>query len=79
MAKDWADRAKDDGVELLRDLLIVQLALAGVSQHTIRAIARCDINRVNRIAKHLRSGARRRDVSAGSARAASQEGHPEGS
>jgi len=40
--------------DLLRDLLIVQLGLAGVKQHTIREIVGCDINRVSRIVKHLK-------------------------
>jgi hypothetical protein len=40
--------------ELLQDLIIVQLALAGVDQHTIRKIAGVDMHRVTRIAKHIR-------------------------
>lgn len=44
----------DEHVELLRTLLIVQLGLAGVSQPTIRTIAKCDMNRVNAIVKHLK-------------------------
>lgn len=44
----------NEDTELLRDLLIVQLGLAGVPQSSIRAIARCDINRVNRVVKHLK-------------------------
>jgi hypothetical protein len=40
--------------ELLRDLLIVQLGLAGVTQNDIREIVEVDINRVNRICKHLK-------------------------
>jgi len=39
--------------ELIRDLLIVQLGLANVPQQDIRDIARCDIRRVNRIARLL--------------------------
>jgi len=41
--------------ELLKDLLIVQLAVAGVQQRAIRSIVGCDINRVSRIARHLRA------------------------
>jgi transposase-like protein len=37
--------------DLLQDLIIVQLALAGVGQHQIREIAGVDIHRVSRIAK----------------------------
>ena len=40
--------------DFLRDLLIVQLGLAGVKQHTIREIVGCDIVKVNRIVKHLK-------------------------
>lgn len=47
-----ARRQQPQGVEdLLRDLMIVQLALAGVGQHQIRAIVGVDIHRVSRIAK----------------------------
>jgi len=46
---------KQQSVEdLLRDLMIVQLALAGVTQHQIREIVGVDMNRVSRIAKHIR-------------------------
>jgi hypothetical protein len=41
-------------LELLRDLLITTLSAAGVKQTEIRNIVRCDIGRVNRIAKHIR-------------------------
>lgn len=40
--------------ELLRDLLIVQLKLAGLTQHQIREIVGVDIHRVNRIVKHFK-------------------------
>lgn len=46
---------KQQSVEdLLRDLMIVQLALAGVGQHEIRKIAGVDIHRVSRIAKLIK-------------------------
>jgi hypothetical protein len=35
--------------------LIVDLALAGLAQHQIRAIVGVDMNRITRIVKHLRS------------------------
>jgi hypothetical protein len=41
--------------ELLKDILIVQLGTAGVPQQNIRSIVGCDINRVNRIVKFLKS------------------------
>ena len=40
--------------ELLRDLMIVQLGLAGLTQLQIREIVGVDIYRVNRIVKHLK-------------------------
>ena len=40
--------------DLLQDLIIVQLALAGVGQHQIREIAGVDIHHVSRIAKLLK-------------------------
>jgi transposase-like protein len=41
--------------DLLRDLIIVQLGLAGLSQHQIREIVGVDIYRVSRILKHFKS------------------------
>lgn len=40
--------------DLLQDMLIVQLSLAGVSQANIRAIVGCSMDRVNRIGKYLK-------------------------
>ncbi len=40
--------------DLLRDLLIVQLGLAGLAQHQIREIVGVDMHRVNRIVKHFK-------------------------
>ncbi len=48
-------------VEILKDILIVQLAVAGVPQTTIRDLVGCNIVRVNRIAKHLRKNKADRD------------------
>jgi hypothetical protein len=44
----------DPTPELLRDLLIVELAKAGVPQPEIRKILGCDMHRVSRIARHLK-------------------------
>jgi len=44
----------DPTPELLRDLLIVELAKAGVQQLDIRKIVGCDIHRVSKIAKVLK-------------------------
>jgi len=43
----------DDVPDLLRTMLIVQLGLAGVSRHSIRAVAGCDMNRVTAVLKHV--------------------------
>lgn len=50
-----ATRRGDEATELLRTLLIVQLALAGVPQREIRAVAGCDMNRVSETLKPLKS------------------------
>jgi hypothetical protein len=39
--------------DLLRDLLITSLGVAGVKQTEIRKILGCDMNRVSRIVKHI--------------------------
>lgn len=44
----------DATVEVLKDMLITQLGLAGVPQQSIRKIVGCSINRVNAIVKHLK-------------------------
>ncbi len=46
-------RNADATVEVLKDILITQLGLAGVPQQSIRKIVGCDINRVNKILKHI--------------------------
>ena len=52
-----AEKKKDTVLEdLLRDLIIIQLGQAGLTQHEIREIVGVDINRVNRIVKYLRKG-----------------------
>ena len=42
--------------ELLQDILIVQLGLAGLAQSQIRAIVGVDMKRVNRIVRHFKKG-----------------------
>jgi len=54
----------DKVVEVLKDILITQLGLAGVPQQSIRKIVGCSINRVNDIVKHLKS-AKRGETGAG--------------
>jgi len=41
--------------DLLRDLMIIQLGLAGVPQQNIREIVGVDIVRVNRIVRHFKN------------------------
>jgi hypothetical protein len=48
-------KGEDSTNELLRDLLITQLGIAGVPQLTIREIVGCDVYRVSRIVKHLKT------------------------
>lgn len=48
-------RATKEEVELLRDLLITQLGIAGVRQDVIREIAVCGANRVSAIVKHIKT------------------------
>jgi hypothetical protein len=48
-------RNSNDVPSLLTDLLITQLAAAGVQQQTIRQVLGCDINRVSRITKHIKA------------------------
>jgi hypothetical protein len=54
MAKK-ANSNTNDLLSVMTDLLITQLAVAGVQQQTIRQILGCDINRVSRITKHIRA------------------------
>lgn len=43
--------------DILRDILIVQLALAGLTRHQIRETVGVDMNRVTRVVKYIkRSG-----------------------
>lgn len=42
--------------DLLRDLIIINLAQLGMPQQEIRSIVGGDIRKVNRIAKHFKKG-----------------------
>jgi transposase-like protein len=46
-----------DAAEVLRDMLIVQLALAGLTRHQIRETVGVDMNRVTRLVKHIKRSA----------------------
>jgi len=52
-------------LDILQDLLIVQLALAGVDNHSIRKVAGVEMRRVTRISKILKTGKRRRGTNNG--------------
>jgi len=54
MPKREAVRSGDGLSDIIKDLLIVQLGLAGVRGHDIRKIASCSMDRVNRIVKYLK-------------------------
>lgn len=54
MAKK-ANSNTDDVLSLMTDLLITQLAVAGVQPQTIRQILGCGMNRVTRITKPIRA------------------------
>ncbi len=43
-----------ENAEVLRDILITQLGVAGVPQAKIRDIVGCDIKRVNEIVRYLK-------------------------
>ena len=62
MAARKQNQGKDDPTpELLRALLIVELAKAGVQQQEIRKIVGCDIHRVTKIAKVLKKAKNQSD------------------
>jgi hypothetical protein len=64
MAKQQKPKRANDVESLLTDLLITQLAASGVQQKTIRAIVGCDVNRVSRITKHVKTARKQADARA---------------
>ena len=48
----------DTTVEVLKDILITQLGIAGVPQANIRKIVGCDIHRVSAIVRHVKTAKR---------------------
>jgi hypothetical protein len=48
------EQMQEAQMDLLKDMFISQLVLAGVSQREIAKVVRVDLNRVNRIGKSLR-------------------------
>ena len=56
MTRSQAGQRDGDAIaEVLKDLLITQLGLAGVPQQNIRKIVGCSMSRVNAIVRHLKS------------------------
>jgi len=51
-------RKVDTTTEVLKDILITQLGIAGVPQQDIRKIVGCDINRVSAIVRHVKAAKR---------------------
>lgn len=51
-------RKVDTAIEVLKDILITQLGIAGVPQQDIRKIVDCDINRVSAIVRHVKAAKR---------------------
>ena len=51
-------RKADDAVEVLKDILITQLGVAGIPQQNIRKIVGCDMNRVSAIVRHVKTAKR---------------------
>lgn len=49
-------QAQEQTNKLLRDLIIIQLGLAGVGQQKIRTIVKGDMNDINRLIKLIRKG-----------------------
>ncbi|HLY62564.1 MAG TPA: hypothetical protein VKV95_17620 [Terriglobia bacterium] len=48
------NKQTDSNTELLKDLLITELAKVGVPQLEIRKIVGCDIYKVSRIARYIK-------------------------
>lgn len=46
-------KSRDELLDLMRRMSIVQLGIAGVTRHKIRAIVGCDMNLVTEVMKHL--------------------------
>jgi len=59
MATNREGAQTDAGTELLRDLLITELAKANVPQLEIRKIVGCDIHKVSRIARYFKKEKKR--------------------
>jgi len=59
LEKETTEQLLRELLSTVRDSQIIQLAVAGVSQHDIRDIVGVDMHRVNRIARRLK---RRKDI-----------------
>lgn len=56
--KGRESQRSNPAAELLRDLLILELAKAGVPQPKIRTIVGCAMHRVSQIARHFKKAKR---------------------
>ncbi len=52
--KKRTQKKKNTSEDFLRDILIVQLGLAGLTQHQIRKIVGCEMKHVASILKHFK-------------------------
>jgi len=64
MAAKRGKKGQDPTIEILQDLLITELAKAGVAQPKIRTIVGCDMWRVSRIARYFKKKKGKGNVSA---------------
>jgi len=58
MAAKKQPKRKDQAIEILKNLLIIELAKAGVSQPEIRKVVGGEMARVNRIARFFKKKTR---------------------
>jgi hypothetical protein len=56
-----AKKPNDPVTDAIKDLLIVQLALAGVNGHSIRKVVGCGMARVTQITRHLKTRSSERE------------------
>lgn len=61
-SKEKQTKEEQTTKELLQDILIVQLGLAGLTQHQIREIVGVDMKRVTRILKHFNKADKKKDA-----------------
>ncbi len=50
--------SRQESEDILRDILIVQLAVAGLTKHQIRETVGVDMNRITKVTKYIKKGTR---------------------